>query len=122
MPKIAGHRLAQRQQADDEGLDLALQRIDLRILLHRAGGGCRVAVHDRIGGEGDLGFHDAAHLRHHVAQPLQLLVVAFDEMLRRFGHGCLRQPNRPVMYSWVRRSLGAVNIWPAGATSTISPR
>ena len=51
---------------------------------------------------------------HHVAQPLQLLVVALDEMLRRFGHGCLRQPNRPVMYSCVRRSLGAVNICAGG--------
>ena len=36
LAQVVGDRLAQRQQADDEGLDLALQRIDLRILLDRA--------------------------------------------------------------------------------------
>ena len=37
LAQVAGDRLAQCQQADDEALDLALQRIDLRVLLHRAG-------------------------------------------------------------------------------------
>ena len=102
------HRLAQRQQADDELLHLALQRVDLRVVLDRARRRGGVAVHDRLGGQRHLAFHDAAHLGQQVAQPLQFLVEALDQMLRRCRTCCVllpAQPNRPVMYSCVRRSL-----------------
>ena len=112
LPQVAGHRLAQRQHADDELLDLALQRIDLRIVLDHAGGRRGVAIQDRVGGERHLAFDHAAHLGDQVAQALQFLVVALDDMLGGVGHRRLRwrdrvpaQPNRPVMYSCVRRSL-----------------
>ncbi len=51
-----------------------------------------------------------------------LRVGADDVVGLLVGHDGAPQPNRPVMYSWVRFCLGAVNIWTAGATSTSSPR
>ena len=60
-----------------------------------------------------------------VAQAVQLLLEALHDVLRHVGHAIpLRaaQPNRPVMYSCVRFSRGAVNICVAVPTSTISPR
>ena len=80
-PQVARHRLAQRQHADHELLDLALQRIDLGIFFHHPHRRDAVAVHDRLGRHGNLAFHDAAHLGQHVAQPLQIIVEALDQVL-----------------------------------------
>jgi len=118
--QIAGHGLAQCEQADDELLDLLFAGIHLGVRLHRLGGGGAVAVEDGGAGEGYLALDHAAHLHDEVTQAVQLLLVAFHDVF--LGHLEASQLKRPVMYCCVRSSRGAVNICAAVPTSTISPR
>ena len=72
--------------------------------------------------DGDLLFGEAPHAHDHVAQAPQLLLVAPHRVLRHLSRDPPGHPKRPVMYSCVRLSRGAVKSCAAGATSTSSPR
>jgi hypothetical protein len=86
MPQVAGHRLAQRQQPDHVLLDLVLACVNLRVGLHGLGRGGTVALEDRGAGHRDLALHHAAHFGDHVAQALEVLLVALDDMFGALGH------------------------------------
>ena len=123
LAQIRRHRLAQSQHPDNELLRLPLQPVHLGILLDRAGPRRRISLHDRPGCQLKLALNETPHFAEAAAQGFQLLVEALDEVPRRVGHASplSDQPKRPVMYSWVRRSRGAVNICAAVPTSINSP-
>ena len=62
LAQVLRHRLAQRQQADDELLGLALQRVHLRVSFHGLAGGLGVAFQHRRAGQRDLALDHAAHI------------------------------------------------------------
>src|SRR5271166_4163367 len=82
LAQVVGDRLAQREQADDETLDLALQLVDLGIEFHRAHRGGGVALHHRLGREADLALDDPAHLGEHGAETRQLLARTLLVVMR----------------------------------------
>ena len=96
LAQIARHRLAQRQQADRQIVELAFQLVDLGIALDDAGGERAVAFGDRVDRRGELAFGEPAHLDDHVVEPAQLLVIALDDVFGRHARTS-RQPKRPVM-------------------------
>ena len=85
-PEITRHRLAQRQHAYHELLDLAFQGIDLGVFFHHPHRHDTVAIEDRLRRHGDLAFHDPAHVGQHVAQPLQITIEALDQVFGRIRH------------------------------------
>jgi len=125
LAQVVGDRLAQGKQADDERLHSALQLVDLGVELDRARRHGGVVFHHCLGREPDLVLHGSAHLGEHGAKTRQFLVVAAHRVppsARLESGRPPSQPNRAVMYSCVRFSLGAVKICAALPTSTISPR
>ncbi len=104
LAKIARQRLAQREEPHDLRLDLMLQLVDLAVGFDHAGREIAVALRHRVDRGRELAFGHAAHLDDRIVEPLQLLVVALDDVfgdhwssLLRFRQRFADQPNRPVM-------------------------
>ena len=82
--QVGGDGLAQREQADDLGVDLALQRVDPAVALHRLLGEVGVAARERLHRGADLRLDHAAHAHQRVVQLAQLLVVGLDDVRRHW--------------------------------------
>src|SRR5204863_9863417 len=83
LAQVARHRLAQRQEADREVVEVAFELIDLFVAFDNARGKLAVAFDDRLDRVGELAFGQTAHLDDHLAEPAQLLVIALDDVLSR---------------------------------------
>ena len=79
--QIDGDRLAQRQDAHRELVDLRLQRVHPPVVGDDARGRVVVAAGERGDGSGELLLDDAAHLQDRVVHAIQLFVVGLDRVL-----------------------------------------
>ena len=96
LAQIARHRLAQRQEADRQIVDVAFELVDLRIAFDDPDGAIAVAFDDNLDRGGQLALRQPAHFDDHVVEALQLLVVALDDVFGSHARP-FRQPKRPVM-------------------------
>ena len=85
LAQVQGHGLAQRQHADDVGVDLDLVVVQALVALHDLAGELGVALHHALDGGLKLALGDAAHLDDGAAQRVQFLVVGFDDVVGRHG-------------------------------------
>ena len=84
-PQVHRHRLAQREDAHRELVDLGLQRVHPPVVGDHLRGGTVVAADQRGDGGGKLLLDDAAHLQDRVVHAIQLLVVGLDRVLGSHG-------------------------------------
>ena len=81
LAEIARHRLAERQQPDDERIDLLLELVDPQIGLDGPGRKRGIAFDDCLDGIGELLLREPAHPGNQVRQVLEFLVVRLDDVL-----------------------------------------
>ncbi len=81
LAQVDRHRLPARDGEHGLVLDLALQRIDAGIDRHHAPGTLAVALGQRIDGIRDLLLGEAAHLRHHAGNFLQIDIEGLGRVL-----------------------------------------
>ena len=95
--QVRRHRRPQREEADAEALDLALQPVDRGVAGGDLGGGRGVAPGKHVGGIGHLALGEAAHAGDQLAQPAQVVAVGLDDVFGLVGHGrfpCLSRSGR----------------------------
>ncbi len=84
--EIDRHRLAERQQADDERADLLLERVDRRVALDDRVGGFRVAPQDALDRAVELRLDEAAHAADQGVELRELLVVGLHDVFAWLRH------------------------------------